>query len=148
MATAGYVLGHNLRLYLGAAATGHADSCSLSYDVDTKEISDKDVDPGSVTPSAVALILGKKRITFTSSGYIVKSETGTGAATGGYRTLLDAVHAGTKLVAKFTTDVTGDTIVTCDVYLTKISANADDGSESKYSIEAKSTGTITISTKA
>ena len=147
MATAGYVLGHNFRLYLGAQAVGHADSCSYSYDVDTKEISDKDVDPGAILPSAVALILGKKRITFSSSGFVVESLLGVIASVGGYRTCLNAVHAGTLLVAKFTTDVSGDTVISANVFLTKISGTGDDGSEAKYSIEGKSTGTITVSTK-
>jgi hypothetical protein len=142
--TSGYVLGHNLRVYVGAVGVGHADSCSISYDVDTKELSDKDVDPGSVAPSATALTLGKKRATLTASGFVYESVDGTALATGGYRTLLGNLHAGTLITWKYTTGVAGDTSISGSGYVTKFSSNADDGSEAKYSIEIKSSGTITV----
>ena len=66
--TAGYVKGHNLRLWVDGVGVGHATECSFKLTIDKKEISDKDVDPGAVTPSAVAIILGKKRVSLTSSG--------------------------------------------------------------------------------
>ena len=142
--TPGYVLGHNLRLYIGSAGVGHADSCSFSFDVDTKELSDKDVDPESLSPSAVALTLGKKRVTLTSSGFVVESADGTVAATGGYRTILNQLHDGTLIAWKYTTDAAGDTVVSGNGYITKFSSNGDDGSEAKYTIEIKSSGTITV----
>jgi hypothetical protein len=144
--TSGYVLGHNLRLYIGAVGVGHADSCSISYDVDTKELSDKDVDPGSTSPSAVALTLGKKRCTLTSSGFVVESADGITPSTGGYSTLLGDLHAGTAIAWKYTTGVAGDTSISGSGYITKFSSNGDDGSEAKYSIEVKSNGTITVGT--
>lgn len=146
--TESYVLGHNLRVWIGTVGVGHADSCSFSYDVDTKELSDKDVDPGSTAPSAVALTLGKKRVTITSSGFVVESEDGTVAATGGYRTILGQLHAGTQITWKYTTDETGDTLISGSGYITKFSSNSDDGSEAKYTLEIKSTGTITVGTVA
>lgn len=142
--TSGYVLAHNLRVFVGAVGIGHADSCSISYDVDTKELSDKDVDPGSVSPSAVALTLGKKRITLTSSGFVYESVDGTALSVGGYRTHLNNLHAGTLITWKYTTGVVGDTVISGSGYVTKFSSNADDGSEAKYSIEIKSSGTITV----
>jgi predicted secreted protein len=147
MATNGYVLGHNLRVYVGSAGVGNATSCSISYDVDSKELSDKDVDPGSTAPGAVALTLGKKRATISSQGYVVEANGGT-AKVGGYRDLLDACHAGTLITWKYTTDVTGDTVISGSGYITKFSSAGDDGSEATYSIEIKSTGTITIADKA
>lgn len=146
--TEGYVLGHNLRVWVGSTGIGNADSCSFSYDVDTKELSDKDVDPGSTAPSAVALTLGKKRVTITSSGFVVESADGTTAKVGGYKTQLTNLHNGTKVTWKYTTDESGDTVVSGEGYITKFSSNADDGSEAKYNIEIKSTGTITLGTVA
>lgn len=142
--TPGYVLGHNLRVYVGTVGVGHADSCSFSYDVDTKELSDKDVDPESLSPSAVALTLGKKRVTLTSSGFVVESADGTAAAVGGYKTHLQNLHNGTLITWKYTTDAAGDTVISGSGYITKFSSNGDDGSEAKYTIEIKSTGTITV----
>jgi len=146
--TPGYVLGHNLRVYVGSAGVGHADSCSFSYDVDTKELSDKDVDPESLSPSAVALTLGKKRVTLTSSGFVYESVDGTAAAVGGYKTQLLNLHNGTLITWKYTTDAAGDTVVSGSGYITKFSSNGDDGSEAKYTIEIKSTGTITVAAVA
>lgn len=146
--TPGYILGHNLRVWVEGVGTGNADSCSISYDVDTKELSDKDVDPGSTAPSAVALTLGKKRINITSSGFVVESVDGTTAKVGGYKTMLLNVHNGTKVDWKYTTDESGDTVISGEGYVTKFSSNSDDGSEAKYSIEIKSTGTITVGSVA
>jgi hypothetical protein len=147
MATISYVKGHNLRVYAGTVAVGNATSCTLKITVDTKEISDKDVDPGAVTPSAVAIILGKTRANMTVSGFVVESNDGTIVKAGGYRTHLNNILAGSKLTWKFTTDVTGDTVVSMDGYISDFGANAEDGSEGTYNIDVKSTGPITSSIK-
>jgi predicted secreted protein len=142
MATQGYVKGHNLRLFIGTAGVGHATDCSMSIDIDTKELSDKDVDPGSTAPGAVALIVGKKRVTLTSNGYVVESDNGSTPATGGYRTQLANTLAGVAVAWKFTTNATGDTVVSGNGIITKFSANAPDEGEATYSIEIKGTGTF------
>lgn len=142
--TSKYVKGHNLRAFIDGAGVGHAESCSFSLDVDTEEVSDKDVDPGATAPSAVALIAGKKRVTISSTGFVVESKDGTTASTGGYRTLLEKVNAGVPVAFKWTTDEVGDTVVSCDILLSKFTATGDDASKAKYSIEGKSTGSITI----
>ena len=109
-----------------------------------EELSDKDVDPGSTSPSAVALTLGKKRITLTSSGFVYESADGSTPSTGGYRTQVGNLHAGTLITWKYTTGVVGDTLISGSGYVVKFSSNGDDGSEAKYSIEIKQTGTITV----
>jgi hypothetical protein len=148
MSTVKYVKGHNLRVYAGTVAVGNATSCTLKITVDTKEISDKDTDPGAIAPSAVEIILGKTRANMTVSGFVVESNDGTTPKTGGYKTHLTNTLAGTKLTWKFTTDVTGDTVVTMEGYISDFGSNAEDGSEATYNIDVKSTGPITASTKA
>lgn len=147
MATIKYVKGHNLRVYAGTVAVGNATSCTLKITVDTKEISDKDTDPGAIAPSAVEIILGKTRANMTVSGFVVESNDGTVVKAGGYRTHLINTLAGTKLTWKYTTDVTGDTVVTMDGYISDFGSNAEDGSEGTYNIDVKSTGPITSSIK-
>ncbi len=141
--TDGYVLGHNLRVWVDTVAVGNATSCSFKYDVDTKELSDKDVDAGATSPSAVALTLGKKRVSLTSSGFVVEKN-GATTKTGGYKDLLGKMHAGTKIAWMYTTDAAGDVSISGDGYITSFGSNGDDGSEATYNIEIKSTGTITV----
>jgi hypothetical protein len=142
MATSGYVQGHNFRLFIGTTGVGHAESCSFKISIDKKELSDKDVDPGAITPGAVAITLGKKRISLQVTGFVVDSENGTLAATGGYRTHLNNALNGTKVAFMFTTNVTGDTKVTGEGYITEFGGDGADGSEAKYSFTVDGTGTF------
>lgn len=144
--TSEYVLGHNLRVWIDGVGVGHADSCSLKFSVDKKELSDKDTDPGATTPGAVNIILGKKRVSLTSSGYVWESDTGVSAATGGYRTLGTKAINGTQVTWRFDTDVTGDSSWTGDGYITEFGASGDDASEAKYNIVVDGTGSFTFGT--
>jgi hypothetical protein len=140
--TEGYVLGHNFRAFIEGVGAGHATSCQYSLDIDSKELSDKDVDPGSTAPGAATLTLGKKRITIQVSGYIVESEDGIAAATGGYADLLDMALDGTLIDWTMTTNVAGDSVLSGTGYITKFSGAGEDGSEATYSFEVKSTGSF------
>jgi len=141
-----YVLGHNLRIWVDGVGVGHADSCSFKLTTDKKELSDKDVDPGSTSPGAVSIILGKQRVSLNFSGFIWESDTGSVAATGGYRTLGTKAKNGTTVAWRFDTDVTGDSSWTGDGKITEFSASADDGGEAKYSGVIDGTGEFEFGT--
>lgn len=143
MATEKYVLGHNFRAFVDGVGAGHAESCSFSLTIDSKELSDKDVDPGSVEPGAAALTLGKKRLEIKVTGFVWESDNGTTASTGGYRTLLGKAMAGTEVEFLFGTNETGDTEITGNGLITSFDGTGDDGSEAKYSFTIKSNGTFT-----
>jgi hypothetical protein len=144
--TEGYVLGHNFRAFIGGVGAGHATSCQYSLDIDSKELSDKDIDPGSTSPGAAALTLGKKRITIQVSGYVVESENGSSAATGGYADILADALDGTLITWSFTTNVQGDSVLSGEGYITKFSASGEDGSEATYNFEIKSSGSFEVDT--
>jgi hypothetical protein len=144
--TEGYVLGHNFRAFIEGVGAGHATSCQYSLDIDSKELSDKDIDPGSTAPGAAALTLGKKRVTIQVSGYVVESDNGSTPATGGYADLLDLALDGTKVDWTFTTNAAGDSVLSGEGYITKFSGSGEDGSEATYSLEIKSTGSFGLDT--
>lgn len=141
-----YVLGHNLRVWIDGVGVGHADSCSFKLSIDKKELSDKDTNPGSTAPGAVNIILGKKRVSLTSSGYVWESDTGSVAAEGGYRTLGTKAANGTKVDWRYDTDVTGDSSWYGEGYLTELGSSGDDAGEAKYNIVIDGTGTFTFGT--
>lgn len=140
--TQGYILGHNFRCFIDGVGAGHAESCQYSLTIDSKELSDKDVDPGSTEPSAVALTLGKKRIEIKVTGFVVEAEIGGGASSGGYKDILTKALDGTKVEWLFGTNNAGDTELTGEGYITNFDGSGDDASEAKYSFTVKSTGTF------
>ena len=142
MATEKYVKGHNFRLFVDGVGVGHAKSCSYSWSADKKEITDKDVDPGATTPGAVAITLGKQRISVKVTGYVWESDNGTTASTGGYRTHLNNAFDGTLVEWLFGTTVTGDTKIEGEGYITSFEATGDDPSEAEYSFTIDATGSF------
>ena len=144
--TSEYVKGHNLRVWVDGVGCGHAESCSFKLSIDKKELSDKDIDPGAVAPGPVGITLGKQRITLNSTGFVWESDSGTGAAAGGYRDLVTKAKAGTKIDWRFDTDAAGDTSMDGEGYITEFSANADDAGEAKYSITIDATGSWNLGT--
>ena len=142
--TEGYVLGHNLRVFRDVSGTlvgiGRAKSCSLKIDSEMKEISDKDVDPGSTTGGAIVRIPNKIGAEMTTNCYVTED------SISDYKTLLEAQLAGTKLTLSYTTNVEGDTIVTFDAYISSFQSNADDGSEAEYSVTFVSTSMPEVET--
>lgn len=137
-----YVLGHNFRAFVDGVGAGHAESCAYSLTIDSKELSDKDVDPGSTEPGAVAVTLGKKRLEIKVTAFVWESDNGSTAATGGYRDILTKAMNGTEVEFLFGTNVAGDTQLTGNGYITNFEGTGDDGSEAKYSFTIKSNGTF------
>ena len=130
-------MGHNLRVYYDDDGTlkgiGRAKSCSLKIDTEMKEISDKDVEPGSTVGGATVRIPNKIGAEMTTSCYVTEDDISD------YKTLLEAQLAGTKLTLSYTTNVAGDTIVTFEAYIQSFQSNADDGSEAEYTVSFVST---------
>ena len=75
---------------------------------------------------------------------MVDSETGSGAATGGYRTLGTKTNNGTIVEWSFDTDETGDSSWSGDGYITEFGANGSDDGEAKYNLSIDGTGSITF----
>jgi hypothetical protein len=137
MATEGYVLGHNLRVFIKDGSTmkgvGRAKSCSMKIDTEMKEISDKDVEPGSLVGGAVVRIPNKVGAEMSTNCYVTED------SISDYAALLDLMLDAEKVTVVFTTNVAGDTAVTFDAYISSVQANADDGSEAEYSVTFVST---------
>lgn len=141
-----YVLGHNLRVWIDGVGAGHANSCSFKLTTDKKELSDKDTNPGATTPGAVNIILGKQRVSITTSGYVWESDNGSTPSTGGYRTLGTKAKNGTLVQWRFDTDVSGDSSWYGEGYLTEFGATGDDESEAKYNTVIDGTGEFEFGT--
>lgn len=141
-----YVKGHNFRAFIAGVGVGHAESCSFSLTIDKKELSDKDVDPGSLEPGAVAITLGKKRIQIKVSGFVWESDNGATPATGGYRTHLNNALEGNEVEWEFGTNAAGDTMLSGDGYITSFDGTGDDASEAKYSLTIDANGTFAMTT--
>jgi hypothetical protein len=141
-----YILGHNLRVFIKDGATmkgiGRAKSCSFKMDSEMKEISDKDVDPGSTTGGAVVRIPSKIGAEMTTNCYVTEDELSD------YKSLMEIQLDGEKLTVVYTTNEAGDTAVTFDAYIQSFQSNADDGSEAEYSVTFVSTSMPVVSTVA
>lgn len=137
MATAGLMNGTLVVLQIKNAdggtydTIGHATSSSISYSLDTPDATSKD------SGGYREIIAGVRSLDFSFDGFVAYDDTT------GIDELLAFIDGRTKVNCKFGTEVTGDTVYSCDGFLTSIDYTADSESPVTYSGTFSSTGSVT-----
>ena len=143
MATTGKVIGNLLGLFIRvdgamkllAAGTG----ATFSADRQVIDVTTKD------NNGARAILMGGKSVNFTFNGAISFDQST--STTYGYERVLEAWSDGEEIVARFSSDVSGDTYIQCSAYIANISGDAPVNAMGTYSLDIQSTGDITVGTE-
>lgn len=134
MATTGPVKGKDLLLYVGTTAIGSSTSCSLNISTDLLDVTTKDSNGfKEKLPEDIDWNISCDALTVFDAAY-------------GIDDILDAQLGGTKLSVKFSTEVTGDIVLSGDIYINSNNIDASKGSPSTFSFSGEGTGTLTKST--
>ena len=136
MATVGLVPGTLLRLYDGSTAIARATECSVSFNVETQSISHKDSTGGWASTT-----LGEKSGTATCNFLFEE-------VAGGFAALWAKFIAGTVVVLKMTTAVTGDSAFSGNAYITSMELTGTHKEVSTASISFTFDGAVAKTTVA
>lgn len=136
MATAGVFNGTNLAIKVQGTVVGHTTSCTLSVNLDVADATTKDSAGWSEG------IAGLKSGEISFDGLVDYSDTNNAEE------LLDLLISRTKIVAVFGTNVSGDSIYTCDGFISSIEESAEMEAAVTYSGTITITGPIVKSVKA
>ena len=140
MATAGLMNGTLIVLQIKNATSGtydtigHATSSSISYALDTPDATSKD------SGGYREIIAGVRSLDMSFDGFVAYDDTT------GIDELLAFIDGRTKVNCKFGTEVSGDTVYSCDGFLTSIEYTGDSESPATYSGSFVSTGSVTTDT--
>ena len=113
---------------------GHATSSSISFALDTPDATSKD------SGGYREIIAGTRSLDFSFDGFVAYDDTIDVDA------LLSYVNGRTKITCKFGTAVSGDTVYSCQGFLTSVDYTADSESPVTYSGSFSSTGSVTVAT--
>lgn len=141
MPTTGAIMGHNLRIRIGAVtavAIYAATECSLSIETDTVEINHKD----NYSANWKEIIPAASGWSGSTNGLIYFD------AANGIDDAIAAQIAKTKVKIEFSTAVTGDTKWTGDAYLTSCELSGSVGEVSTYAVSFTGTAALTQGTSA
>lgn len=139
MATSGIINGTLLRIYKDGTAIAYATSCTLSITRDIREALTKD-SPGNGWRE---VYVGRKSGTLSTEG--LYSGAGDGTANEQPADLFDDLDAGTPLVLKFSTEVSGDDYYQASGYCTSLEFTGPVEDNSTYSASFELHGAITKS---
>lgn len=140
MATAGLMNGTLIVLQIKNAdggtydTIGHATSSSISYTLDTPDATSKD------SSGYREVIAGVRSLDMSFDGFVAYDDSTS------IDDLLTFIDGRTKVNCKFGTEVTGDTVYSCDGFLTSIEYTGDSESPATYSGSFVSTGSVTTAT--
>lgn len=115
---------------------GHATSSSISYALDTPDATSKD------SGGYREIIAGVRSLDFSFDGFVAYDDTVD------VDVLLGYIDGRTKIYCKFGTAVSGDTVYSCQGFLTSIEYSADSESPATYSGSFSSTGSVTTATNS
>ncbi len=113
---------------------GHATSSSISFALDTPDATSKD------SGGYREMIAGTRSLDFSFDGFVAYDDTVDVDALLGY------INGRTKITCKFGTAVSGDTVYSCQGFLTSVDYTADSESPVTYSGSFSSTGSVTVAT--
>lgn len=139
MPTTGFIKGTLMRFYIDDEAIGHAQECVLTLSREMTEVSTKDLTSGDYAE----FVPGKISGTGSTSGLMTYDTSNKKA-----EDIATDLLAGTKVLARFTTDVQGDTYMQAYAYFSNLELNATDKERVTYSAGIQLTGVVTISTEA
>jgi predicted secreted protein len=143
MASAGKLSGNVFGLYINvdgamrliAASTGSGFTLTRQViDVTSKD-----------NAGARAVLMAGESVDFTFNGILSFDQTD--VTTHGYDKMLDAAHAATLCIARWSTNVVGDKYLQCSVYISSISGDAPVNAAGTYTVNFTSTGAITVGTE-
>tara|TARA_R100001086_G_scaffold249923_2_gene191847 strand:- start:5401 stop:5823 length:423 start_codon:yes stop_codon:yes gene_type:complete len=137
--TTGPIKGHNARIFIDDAGSFAARECEVNLEVSTIETAHKDINPGSVGVTSQINIADIISATFSTSGILYTEGSNIKAN-------IDKLIAGTQVAIEFTTDVTGDHVISFNAILTGANLGGSEGDLGNYSFDGKSTGDITSDT--
>jgi predicted secreted protein len=135
MATTGIHDGHVMRWYINGTAIARALTCSVSFSAETRNSSNKD-SSGSWAVNK----LGERSFTGSCEAHLAEGEQ--------FETLFDAMTAGTVLDMEYSTEVTGDKFVDCQIVVTSLEITAEDDEDVTFSATFTGTGQPTRGTVA
>lgn len=128
-----------MRFYIDDEKIGHAQECSISINREMTEVSTKDTSSSQYAE----FIPGKITGTGSTSGLVTYDTANKKAFE-----VLDDLMAGTQVLARFTTDVQGDSYMQAYAYFNNIELNATDKERVTYSAQIQFTGVFTSTTEA
>lgn len=141
MPTTGAIMGHNLRMRIGAStavAIYAATECSLSIETDTVEINHKD----NYSANWKEIIPAASGWSGSTNGLVYFD------AANGIDDAIAAQIAKTKVKIEFSTAVTGDLKWSGDAYLTSCELSGSVGEVATYAVSFTGTGALAQGTSA
>jgi predicted secreted protein len=135
MATTGKIDGKNLLVYVNGIAITHSDSCSLSLNLGTLNVTTKD------SSNWDDIMPGSRNWTVDCSGMVALD------ATYGPDELTTLILNSTSVSLKFSTNTSGDKYWTGSAYLTSLKFDAPLNSPATYSATFNGDGALTNPSK-
>lgn len=118
-----------------AAGTG----ATFSADRQVIDVTTKD------NNGARTILMGGKSVNFTFNGAISFDQSS--GTNWGYDKMLSAWDDADELIARFSSNVSGDSYIQCSAYIANISGDAPVNAMGTYSLDIQSTGDITVGTE-
>lgn len=128
-----------MRYYIDDVAVGHAQECNLTITREMTEVSTKDTENGDYAEFIPGKITGSG-----STNGLMTYDTPNMTA----NEVITALKAGTKVLARFTTNVQGDAYEQAYAYFNNVELNATDKERVTYSAGIQLTGVISSGTEA
>lgn len=128
--TTDVIRGSDLILYVGEVAIALSTSCEVSISTNMLDVTNKD-------SNGWKRILPDVKEWSISSDHMVAYD-----AAYGVKEILAAQLAGTKLSVKFSTEVTGDMVLSGNVYIDSNNINAAQGSPATFSFSGQGDGEL------
>lgn len=137
MAAGDIIKGKDLRIKLDDNTIYHATECSFSTTREIESIATKDTDGNKGTAGNYEWSLSTNALVASKAALSTQNDT---------KSILDAYLLGNIVAVEFTTDVTGDVVISGNAFIASCNITAAVGSSATYDVSFTGDGDVTVAT--